>query len=223
MDKERTFETLKKQTKAILLEVLESAYDELSASQRRWIFGEFDKKEPAPFDGEELLEEIEEFERDSLNGLYYAPFNVNSKNFMNIPEETEEWCDRMGDLLKESARATEQGAHGQAAECFSILYKLIEAMERGEEIVFAEEMGIWMIPVEEKEILASYITSLAAMKSPQEFSEAVLPLVRRDSYHSFAARVYTSANRIGSKEQKAHLRAELKRQNIPTGPRSNRR
>ena len=31
------------------------------------------------------------------------------------------------------------------------------------------------------------------------------------------------AARVGSKEQKAHLRAELKRQNIPTGPKSKRR
>jgi len=142
---------------------------------------------------------------------------------MHIPEETEEWFDRLGDLLKESAKLTEQGNHEQAVECFHILYKLIEVMERGEEIVFADELGSWMIPCEEKEILASYIASLAATKSPETFTAAVLPFVRRDSYHSFADRVYTSANRVTSKEQKSHLRAELKRQNIPTGPRSRKR
>ena len=80
-----------------------------------------------------------------------------------------------------------------------------------------------MIPCKEKDILASYISSLAATTSPEEFADAVLPLARRDTFHSFACRVYTAANLAGSKEQKAHLRAELKKQNIPTGPKSKRR
>ena len=223
MDKERVFNALKKQTKPVLLKILESAYDELSTRQRRWIFGEFVQKPSSTPDGKKTLKEIKAFERDTLNGVYYAPFDINSKNFMHIPEETEEWFDRLGDLLKESARLTEKGNHEQAVECFHILYKLIDTMEDGEEIVFADELGSWMIPCEEKEILAAYIASLAATKSPGEFTEAVLPLIRRDSIESFANRVYTSTNRVASKEQKSHLRAELKRQNIPTSPRSKKR
>ena len=49
-----------------------------------------------------------------------------------------------------------------AAACFGILYELIDAMERGDEIVFAEEVGGWMIPGDEKEYVAAYMTSLAA-------------------------------------------------------------
>lgn len=223
MDKERVFKTLKKQTKSVLLEVLESTYDELSTRQRRWIFSEFVQKPSSSPDGKKLLEEIKKFQRDSLEGVYYAPFDINSKNFMHVPEETEEWFDRLGDLLKESERLVGQEDHEHAVECFGILYRLIGAMESGEDIVFADELGSWLIPCEEKEILAAYMTSLAATKSPEEFTAAVLPFVRRDSYHSFADRVYTSANRVASKEQKSHLRAELKRQNIPTSSRSGKR
>lgn len=219
MDKERVFNLLKKQPKSVLLDLLESAFDELKTSQRKWIFDDFAEQRPSAVDGEDLLQEIQAFERESLSGLYYAPFDINSKNYMDIPEETEAWFDRIGDLLKDSAKLTEKGEHALAVQCFDILYKLIETMEEGdEEIVFAEECGSWMIPCEKKDILASFIASMAATKSPEMFTASVLPLIRRDRIQSFSGKVYTSANRVASKEQRSHLKAELKRQDIPTGP-----
>jgi hypothetical protein len=43
----------------------------------------------APVDGRKLLRAIKKFQRESLAGTYYAPFNMNSKNYMFIPPETE--------------------------------------------------------------------------------------------------------------------------------------
>ena len=37
-----------------------------------------------------------------------------------------------------------------AAECFVLLYDLIKQIEKGEEIVFADELGMWMLPGDEK-------------------------------------------------------------------------
>ena len=59
---------------------------------------------------------------------------------MHIPEETEEWFERLGDLLKASSQLTARGDHLHAVACFGILYELIDAMEGGEEIVFADEI-----------------------------------------------------------------------------------
>jgi hypothetical protein len=39
-------------------------------------------------------------------------------------------------------------------------------MERGEEIVFADEYGSWMIPGDEKTFVQAYVTSLAAVETP---------------------------------------------------------
>lgn len=79
-----------------------------------------------------------------------------------------------------------------------------------------------MIPVDEKEVIADYLVSLATVSSPQEFAEASVPLVRRDSHASLADRVYASARRAASKEQKAHLAAEVERQGIRVSPRRRR-
>jgi hypothetical protein len=148
--------------------------------------------------------------------VYYAPFNINSKNWMHVPEETKEWFEELGDLLQSSVQLTVQNDHLHAVACFGILYQLIEAMENGEEIVFSDEIGSWMIPGDEKECIAAYMTSLAATATPEEFTTTALPLLRRDSWQSFSTQAYPSAIRAADKAQREYLEAEIKRQKIRT-------
>lgn len=221
MDKARLFEILEKQDLSVLIDLLDLAYDEMDTNQRRSVFGEIVKKIPTSvIDAKELLKEIKVFHKKSLNGKYYAPFNVNSKNYMHIPEKTEEWFETLGDFLENSTRVVEQGEHLFAIKCFGLLYELIDKMEDGEEIVFADELGSWMIPGDEKKFISAYITSLASNSTPEEFTKVTLPLIRRDSCESFANKVYSSVIGAANKEQRAYLEGEIKRQNIETKPRS---
>ena len=167
-------------------------------------------------DGELLLKEVEAFRRQSLAKAFYAPFDINSKNFMHVPEETREWFNQLGDLLQDSCRLSAQGDHQHAAACFAVLCELIEAMEQGDEIVFADELGSWMIPMEGKIWLAAYMTSLAAVSTPEEFTVRAIPLIRRDSYQSFSGKAFQSGRKAADKAQKTHLDAEIKRHKIRT-------
>jgi len=218
MDKAQLFQFLSTQDASFLLNLLSTAYDQMNRDQRRWVFGKLvEKSPPAPVDGEVLLDEVEEFRRQSLAKVYYKPFKINSKNWMHVPEKTEEWFDRLGDLLKATRQLTVRGDHLHAVACFSILYELIGALERGEEIVFGDEIGSWMIPGDEKQYVAAYMTSLAATATPEEFTAAALPLIRRDSWQSFTTQAYPSAIRPANEAQKAYLEAEIQRQNVRTG------
>jgi len=53
---------------------------------QRWsVFGKMEEAiPPSPVNGKTLLAEIEQFQRNSLADAYYAPFNINSKNFLHI-------------------------------------------------------------------------------------------------------------------------------------------
>src|SRR3954453_9968010 len=217
LDWSQLADILKRQKKAALLELLEQAFFEMEPKQQRAVFGELTKKPPAARAiGAALVEEVAEFDRDSRARQYYQSFNINSKNFNHIPDKTDEWFDRLGDLLTETSKLTRQGDHATAVACFDRLYALIETMEDGDSIVFAHELGSWMIPVEEKEWVADYLTSLAATTTPDEFAAKVIPLIRRDSGQSFAAHTYQSALKAASKEQATHLKAEIARQQIRT-------
>ena len=218
MNKRELFESLKNQNSTALLELLKAAYDEMNTKQRRAVFGEFSKRsKPSIVDGQNLLKAVKQFHEESVRGVYYAPFDVNSKNFMHIPEETDEWFHRIADLLEESSKLTKQGDHLNAVQCFNLLYELVEAIDSGdEEIVFADECGSWMIPGDDEEFVKSCITSLAATAKAEEFTLAVIPLIKRDSYHSFFTQAYSVAMRVANKEQRAQLEEEVKRQNIRT-------
>ncbi|HUT93821.1 MAG TPA: hypothetical protein VMY37_30440 [Thermoguttaceae bacterium] len=219
MNKKQVFAFLGEQDPDKLLTFLEAAYQEMNTEQRRAVFGKaLQKSKPLPVDGESLLADVKKFRSESRAGRYYEPFDINSKNFMHIPEETNAWFERVGDLLGQSARLSEQGDHVHAVACFRILYELVDAMENGEEIVFADEYGGWMIRGDQKKMIAAYLTSLAATATPEEYAAAALPLIRRDSFESFSKKTYTAAVRAADKAQKAHLKAEVERQGIPTRP-----
>jgi hypothetical protein len=217
MDKDALFKCLKRQNKAVLLDLLQLAYDDMNSQQRRYVFsGMVEQLKPLKLIVKDVIQESKKFYQDSLSGLYYAPFNVNSKNFSDIPEETQEWFDTLGDLLKESTQLAKQGEHGAAVESFYILYELIERMASGEDIVFADECGTWMIPGSQSEFLDAYISSLAEVKVPEEYTEIVLLLIKRNRYSSFCKDVYSLAVKYAKKDQTKHLKAAVKEQNIET-------
>ena len=217
MDDQQVFAYLKKQKKDVLLDYLHAAFDIMNTKQRRAVFADAARPQVKKVvDGPQLREEIEQFRRDSLARKYYAPFNVNSKNFMDVPEETREWCDRFAGLVGEASRLTDSGEHAQAVGCFALLYELLEALESGEEIIFAEEAGSWMIPTDEKTWLKAYLTSLAATTTPEQFTAVALPMIERDSWHSFAGRVHTAALKVANLQQKKHLQEEVQRRKIRT-------
>lgn len=215
MDETRLFQFLSSQDAATLLDRLHKAYAQMSYDQHQAVFGEIVLSLPPVYvDGEDLLDKIEGFRRESLAGVYYAPFMINSKNWTHIPEETHEWFARLGDFLQASAQLTARGEHQHAVACFGILYELIETMENGDEIVFADELGSWMIPGDEKQAIAAYLTSLVAVASPEEFAAAALPLVKRDSWESFHNQVYATAMQAADDAQRACLEAEVARAQV---------
>ena len=215
MDKQELFEFLKKQPKSALLDLLRDAFDAMTGKQQRAVFGDV---VPRPVktrkNVKKLLAEIEQFRRDSLAKNFYAPFDVNSKNYRDIPEETDEWCDLFARFAGDLSKLTANGDHAHAVIGFAALLQMLEAMERGDDIIFADEAGSWMIPADEKAWTRCYLQSLAATTTPEEFVAAALPMIERDSYHSFFGKVYASAVAVATAAQKARLQAKVKRQNI---------
>ena len=221
MDKASVFQALANQETAVLLDLLNRAYEQMNDAQRQAVFGPHagagyglavdDEPERYEVDGKRLFEAAEEFKTESLAGVYWAPFNVNSKNYMQVPAETRAWFERLAEMLEDACLLTEQGDHAYAVACFDRLFALIDELDRGTEIVFAEERGSWMLRADRKQCLAAYMTSLAATTTPEEFTQTALPFIRHKSQISFFAGAYEAAARVGTRTQMALLDAELQR------------
>ena len=93
-----------------------------------------------------------------------------------------------------------------AVQCFKLLYELIDKMEDGDEIVFADEYGSWMITGDEKRLIKTYLSSLAAISTPEDYVNGAISLIKRDSYESFHNKVYTTAIKIAKEDQKVYLK-----------------
>lgn len=217
MNKDRLFQSLSEEDAMTLLDLLRNAYDFLSHDDRNTIFGHYvEEMPPVEVNGEALLADIEHFAALSRDGFYYASFMINSKNFRNVPKETKEWFEKLGNFLQDSCQLTAQEEYLSAVACFGLLFELIDEMEAGEEIVFADEIGSWMIPGDEKQYLRAHITAVAQTTTPDDFAAILAPLARRDSYQSLTGEVYTTACRLANVAQKEKLEAEIKSLNIRT-------
>jgi len=224
-DEQTVLEKLRSKRKSELLDYLRAALQEMTPKQRGAAFADLLCRLPrrtvpaATVDAGSLRREIAKFRRDSLARKYYRPFMIDSKNFMHVPTETSAWCDRFARLAKDTCRLTKQGEHVAAVRCFAVLYELLEAMESGDsQIVFAHELGGWMISADEKVWLGAYLQSLAATTTPEAFARAAAPMLWRDSTQSFAANVSASAMRVATADQRAALEAERLRRGIRTEP-----
>jgi len=217
MNKEKLFEYLKIQNHSKLLDLLNLAFDTIDINQRHKVFGKIiTQVPPSQVEGNKLQITIKEFYEKSMSHHYYAPFDINSKNFSDIPEETDAWFDEISDYFEDCSKLSDQGDHEIAIQCFKLLYELIDKMEVGDEIVFADEYGAWMITGDEKRFIKSYLTSLSRISTPDEYAVGAIPLIKRDSYESFSNKVYSTAIKVGNIDQETHLKKEVEKQKIRT-------
>lgn len=206
MDKDKLLNDLKRQEPAELIELLENCLHCMKTRDIRHVFGSIENKflRETSRDGNRVLKKAQKFFNDSLKRVYYAPFNMNSKNFSDIPEETDRWFEELAELLTESSQLSAQGDHRHAVKCFGLLFELMNKLG-SDEIVFAEEVGMWMLPIEGEPCIQAYIQSAAAILEPEDYVETVLPLIHADSHSSFINRAYEKAKNFANEKQQRLL------------------
>lgn len=216
MNEIELFNILRKEKKEVLLELLKSAYTEMRSQQRAIVFDDLMYHAittQKTINERKILDEVNRFYNDSLAGQYYAPFMVTSKNFMDTPEETDEWCHKIAMYLSESSQLTILGKHKTAVKCFQKLFELMDRLGE-DEIIFGDEVGTWMIGADEENAIKLYITSLALTTTTAQFVKYTIPLLQEDSYHSFRNNVYTKMQAVVGKEQKNALDQAIKKQGV---------
>ncbi|MEM6318979.1 MAG: hypothetical protein AAF960_15000 [Bacteroidota bacterium] len=215
IDKSKLFEAIQQLEKSELIALLDRTFTKMDGATQRNTFGplfkQHTKKERTP---EKLLADIEAFYKKSVDGYYYAPFDVNSKNFSDIPEETDEWFDEIADYLDFASELVEEKQYAMGLKCLNLLMELIDKMESGEEIVFADELGSWMLSTEEDYIEKYILVVSKEVSSVDEYVELLIPRIKSDSFFSFYDKVYQKVKKHANAEQLKAIKAAVKQQNI---------
>ena len=123
-----------------------------------------------------ILEDVEAFRDDSLAGLYYESFNVNSRNFMDMSQETTNWIEYFERLINRCIKQCRNGEYVQTQKAFKILFDLLDEIDTGSDtiIFFADEAGSRQVGVEWEEVLPCYFTALADVAKPKHFAQDVI-------------------------------------------------
>lgn len=200
---------LSKLRKDDLVDILGRAYDALPRTRLAQVFGDHvDLEKVSVPKGQRsiaagrLLEQVQQFHRDSLAGKYYESFNVNSKNYMEKSQGTQTWIAEVDRLFGQCVVVSGKGHHQQALEAMDLLFDLLHRIDTTEDIIFlADERDSWQVGVDYGEIFPSYFASLAATADPDAFARRVRELIeahqsyRRDQHLKSASKVASSAQR----------------------------
>ena len=154
-----------------------------------------------------LLGEVRKFHEASLRGEYYDGFDVNSKNFMEKSEGTEEFIAEFERLIGKCVRAADKGPRAPVREVFELLFAVLRRLDSDPDSVvfFADEAGSWQVGVDWNKVLPTYFRCLADGTRGEDFARQVDQAIT-----DFAAyerpRYLTAARRVADVEQKAALR-----------------
>ena len=150
-----------------------------------------------------LLETVEGFRDDSLAGLYYEAFRVNSRNFMEQSRGTINWIAEFERLINRCLQQCQSGEYVQTQQAFKLLFELLDEIDTGSDtiIFFADEAGSWQVGVSWEDVLPSYFTALAQVAKPKIYAREVIQLVtnhvnyERDRYLETALKLAQPAQR----------------------------
>lgn len=155
-----------------------------------------------------LLNEVRKFHAASMRGDHFESFAVNSTNFMQESEGTEEFIADFDRLLGKCVRASEKTPGPPLREAFELLFGLLRHIDEGHDdvIFFADEGGSWQVGVNWRAALPAYFQCLAQSASPEDFAREVDRAIK-DFAEYERPRHLTAARRVAGAEQKKALGA----------------
>jgi hypothetical protein len=131
-----------------------------------------------PVAAKALLKAMKQFHKDTLDGVHFDSFDVNSKNWTDKSEGTEEWIAECKRLHESCVAQAPAGPPETVRVAFEFLFDLLRRIDKGEDIVFfADEAGSWQVEVDWDDVLPAYYGCLSQTATPHEYAKVVTGLV----------------------------------------------
>ncbi len=167
--------------KETLLGVLDRAMAHVPADRLPEVLGTsvpIKEVRAGPLGAKALLKAARGFARDTLHGAYFDSIDVNSKNWTEKSEGTEDWINNCKRLLESCVAQAPAGPAEVVREAFETLFDLLRRIDKGEDIIFfADEAGSWQVDVDWDVVLPAYYGCLSQTATPHEYAKVVTELV----------------------------------------------
>jgi hypothetical protein len=127
-----------------------------------------------------LLAEVSKFSQDSLAGVYYDSFDVNSHNHMDKSRGTINWIDEFQSMMERCITESSTTDPAAVIESFDLLIDLLKDIDDGGDniIFFADEGGAWDVWSSWEELIPPYCQALSTIDKPKEYAQSIFDLIK---------------------------------------------
>ncbi len=211
IDRNKLRAALRKLGDEYVFYMLDGAIDLLPPAKLKRIVGKYlDLKQLRAEGGmppkDNLLDDVKAFERASLAGKYYEPFNVNSQNFMSQFTGTTAWISECRRLVNRCVDQAETADASGVRQAFDIIFGLLDHIDECHEdvIFFADEAGAWQFGVNWEKVLPPWFKVLSATASPDEYASRIVALLKHH-YDYGSAKMLALAQKVATPAQRQAL------------------
>jgi hypothetical protein len=184
LDRQQIRRAIRKMGDECIFYLLDDAISLLSQAQLRQLIAPYANPEQSIAHGtpqENLLAEVLAFQKASLAGEYYEEISIAARNCVENSRGTLCWIADFRRLLGRCAAESNAASDADVSQTFEILFGLLDSLDdgTGENILFAEEGGSWMLGVDWKRTLPAWFRVLAAIAEPVEYARRVETMISR--------------------------------------------
>lgn len=168
--------------------LLDDAISLLSEPQLRQLIAPYTNPEQFIQNGapqENLLGDVLAFQKASLAGEYYDETNIASQSLENSVA-TLSWIVDFRRLLDRCAAEADSTDPADLCTAFDVLFGLLDKLDAGESIAFAEESGSWMIGVDWKTVLPPWFRALVVTTDPAVYVRRIEAIIGRHCHEEQA-------------------------------------
>jgi hypothetical protein len=132
-----------------------------------------------------LIEEVRNFSQQSLAGVYYESFNVNSRNHMEQSPGTINWIDEFLTMMERCISESTATEPATVIESFDLLIHLLQEIDDDCDsiVFFADEGGAWQVWSSWEKLIPPYCQALAAIAKPKEYAQKIFDLIQKNDRH----------------------------------------
>ena len=122
-----------------------------------------------------LLSQVKEFRKASLQGVYYDEFDVNYNNSDKLSKGTCIWIAECNRLLSFCVQEAKKGSFPESLESFEIIFNLLRHIDSGRDdiVFFADEGGSWQVNVDWDSVFPAWFICLSKCSASSEYSMRV--------------------------------------------------
>lgn len=132
-----------------------------------------------------LIEDVQKFYRESLEGRYLDEIEAKAKHRLEHSRGTDAFMAELDRLLRQCVHLSTLGPSTSACEAFELLFRLLRYIDEGHDdvVFYSDEPGSWQLGIDWPMVLPAYFRCLAESVSATDFASTVDAVIRAFAEH----------------------------------------